>query len=303
MKAETAQLTIRKILGKLINEEGYTQMDIYQKLQLLEHPVSRASISNLWNDKPGVSLPLLKKAATGLIKLLERDLCLTYDAEQDTFLKINNCLPRPVIISELDTNELPDNDPQPKYRIHDGRLDVTDKVALYQKASYEIIEIGIGLRSFTSYFSSKRESAFYEPIIQKLEQGINFKCYLIDPEGGFLRRYMEDRAVIMPQELEVLEDIPRIIPQLKQLFLQINKVGYRGKMELYSYNHFPYYHVSVIDGDTERGALCISPYLFGLSRANAPVVEVDRKTNPILYRKYWRSVAALINSNRTVRLV
>lgn len=303
MNSEFTKAAIRKILGKLINEEGYTQIIIYQKLKLVDHGVSRASISNLWNDKPGLSLPLLKKALKGLEIILTRDFCIAYDSENATFNEIVDCLPRPVVNSPVSTTEQSGVLRQTKYHIYEGRLDVPDKVAFYQKANYEIIEIGIGLRSFTSYFSSKRESAFYEPIVQKLEQGINFKCYILDPEGGFLRRYMEDRSVILPQEFEVLEDMSSIVGQLKKLFVQINRQGYKGTMELYSYNHFPYYHASVIDGDTERGAVCISPYLFGVSRANAPVIEVDRKNYPALYRKYWRSIAAIIESNRTVKLI
>ena len=52
--------------------------------------------------------------------------------------KIENCSPRPIdinkklIISELEIT------PQP-YSIFDGRMDVTDKVELYQKAKYEIM--------------------------------------------------------------------------------------------------------------------------------------------------------------------
>lgn len=302
MNITSAKVTARKILMRLIQEEGYTQMEIYQKLQLLEFPVSRASLSNIWNEKPGMSLPLLVKAVRGLQLILERDCCLQYDLQQDTFHKIADCKPRPILPS-LNPVDTQDAEIQNSYQIHEGRLDVSQKVDFYKQATYEIIEIGLGLRSFTSYFSSKRESAFYEPIMQKLEQGVDFKCYVIDPNGGFARRYMEDRAVVLPRELQVLEDLQRNIGQLSKLFLQINKRKYKGTIELYRYDHFPYYHASVLDGGTERGRLCISPYLFGLSRANAPVIELDRKHNPVLYRKYWRSIKAITSSTRTVKMV
>lgn len=303
MNSISQKAVIRKILGKLIDEEGYTQMDVFQKLKLIEHHISRASISNLRNDKPGVSLPLLKKASRGLEILLQRDLCICYDHKHNKFQKISGCVPRPIFNRQVNEDTSAESTTSLKFQIHEGRLDVPDKVAFYQQAIYEIIEIGIGLRSFTSYFSSKRESAFYEPIMQKLKQGVNFKCYVLDPEGSFLRRYMEDRSVIFPQELDVLGDIPKIVQQLRKLFLQINRKGYEGTMELYTYNHFPYYHASVVDGDTEAGATCISSYLFGVTRANSPVIEVSRKNNPVLYRKYWRSIKAIIDSNRTIKIV
>ena len=138
---------------------------------------------------------------------------------------------------------------------------------------------------------------------EKLEEGVNFKCYVVDPHGGFLRRYIEDRAIVQPQELNVLEDISKTITGLRDLFIQVNRNGFKGQMELYSYNHFPYYHASISDGATERGVLYISPYLFGVSRANTPVIELTRKNNPVLYRKYWRSITTLIGSKQVTKLV
>ena len=173
MKPESFHVIITRTLNKLIAEEGYTQMGIFQKFQLLEIDISRASISNLWNNKSGVSLPLLKKASEGLQLILEREFCMNFNLNKNDFEKIPNCIIRPIIINKAPINDQQNRSIQ-RYQIHDGRLDVPDKVAFYKATTFEIIEIGIGLRSFSSYFLSKRESAFYEPILRKVGRRCKF---------------------------------------------------------------------------------------------------------------------------------
>lgn len=299
MSESVYQKIVSQALKRLICKEGYSQMDIFQKLQQLDIGVSRASISNLWNNNRKASLPLLRKAAEGLQKIMERELCLKYDTKIASFTSIEDCVARPIIFEK----EAVHNNTVPSYSILDGRLNVSDKVALYENANFEVIELGLQLRSFKSYFSAKRESAFIDPLSKKLEEGVNFKCYIADSDGSFFRRYMEDRAVTQATELDVLEEAKKTTMELRNLFLQLNRNGSKGRMELFKYNHFPYYHASISDGSTERGLLYISPYLYGVSRANAPVIKVSRKANKVLYRKYWRSIKALIESKRITRLV
>ena len=300
MATTSFKLIIQRILQKLINDEGYSQIELFKKFQQLDVDVSRASISNLWNNKSQISLPLLKKAANGLKIVLEREHCLSFNPQTQKFEKLDNCIIRPILQKATTDNT---DSPLQSYTIHDGRIDVTDKVSLYNYATYDIIEIGIRLRSFRSYFSSKRESAFTKPLSRKLEAGVNFKCYIMDYQGSWLKRYIEDRAKVQPQELAVLENIEKITTDLKDLFTEINRNGHKGKMELYKYNHFPYYHASIADGDTERGLMYLSPYLYGVSRANSPVLEINRKDNKSIYKRYWQSVKALIYSDQISKIV
>ena len=67
-------------------------------------------------------------------------------------------------------------------------------------------------------------------------------------------------------------------------------------MSLFQYDHFPSFHASVIDGATENGVIYMSPYLFGVRRANTPVIEVHQKMQQKIFKRYWSSVKAIINS-------
>ena len=300
MNKKTYQSIVDQSLKKLISEDGYSQIEIFQKFQQLEIQVSRASISNFWN-KRSVSQTLLRKAANGFKIIMERELCLTYNEDSNQFEKIENCSIQPIIIGKRETT-IEIEKQFPTYSIFDGRRDVTDKVEFYQKANFEILEIGIRLKNFRSYFEEKRESAFLDPLRSMLEKGTYFKCYGINPTGNFARRYIEDRAIAQPSEMDLIDDIPRIANELRDLFIQINREGYKGKMELYQYDHFPYYHAMVTDGGTENGNMNIAPYLYGISRANTPVVQVQHRSNRILFKKYWKSIKALTNSQQVSKI-
>lgn len=300
MSKDTYQLIIKKSLNKLIIEGDYTQLQIAQKFKQLEIPVSSSSISNLKKGNSGTGIQLLKKAAKGFLIIMERELCLHYNATTSEFEKKQNCTPSPIITAPplLEGKETVNSN----IKIFDGRIDVAEKVNLYNYAASEVIEIGIRLKSFRGYFSSKRESAFLDPITSKLEAGVNFKCYIADAEGNFLRRYIEDRSNENQMELDVLKNISDVTSELTRLFTSINRNGHKGKMELYRYDHFPYYHASIADGATERGLMYISPYLYGVSRANSPVTKLVRKQNKILYKKYWQSVKSFIHSKQVFQI-
>ncbi len=288
-------------LQKLISELGYSQIEIFKKFEKIEIKVSRATISNLYNGKK-VSAPFLRKAANGFQQIMERELCLKYIEDKNKFERIENCSPRPIIISK-DENIIETISERPTYSIFDGRRDVEDKVNLFNNANYEIIEMGIRLKNFRSYFEEKRESAFLDPLRKILEKGINFKCYSLNPNGNYAKRYIEDRAIAQPSERILLEEIPQMASELKKIFLKLNREGFKGKMELYQYDHFPYYHATIVDGGTENGVMNIAPYLYGISRANTPVIELDYRNNKILFKKYWKSIKKLINSPQVSQLI
>ena len=301
MNEKNYQSIIKLSLQKLVSECGYTQVEVFKKFQQLEIQVSRASISNFCNKRYG-SVALSREAASGFKLIMEREQCMHYDENTNRFEKIENCSPWPVLIDKKIVTSEKEIKHQP-YSIFDGRMDVTDKVEFYQKAKYEILEIGIRFKNFRSYFEEKRESAFLDPLRSLLENGINFKCYTLDSKGNYARRYIEDRVTSQPSEIELLDDIPRITSELRNLFIQINREGYKGKMELYQYDHFPNYHATVIDGDTGNGNLNIAPYLYGISRANTPVIHINQKSNKILFKKYWKSVKTFVNSKQVTKII
>ena len=289
--AEIHRLQIDQALDFLLVEQSFAQIEITKKLKILGFKVSRPSLSNLYKKKSTGS-KLLKTAAIGLTMLLKRDHCLEW--KESNFVKIKDCLPNPVLPDAETTSPTAQNLPNDAI-IHDGRLYVSEKIAFYQKAKMEIIEIGLRLNHFASYFEGTKDSAFKDPLDQLLERGVNVKCYILDPsEGGFATKYFEDRARLQPNEKTKLDHLSDSLASLRNRFIRINKCGYQGKIELYTYSHFPYFHAVAIDLNNERGALCISPYLYGVARSNTPVIEVSQQSNKTLYKKYARSISAII---------
>ncbi|MEM8909002.1 MAG: hypothetical protein AAGD05_14240, partial [Bacteroidota bacterium] len=80
----------------------------------------------------------------------------------------------------------------------------------------------------------------------------------------------------------------------------LNEQSTAGKIRLYHYNSFPYFHASVADGHLSEGRMFIAHYLYGISRANAPGLELLKSQNPRLFDKYWTSVRQLIRGAKEI---
>ena len=286
----------------LVDDCAYTQAQLLGMFEVLDIKTNKTSLSNLYSGKRAVKSKAMTNLAKGIKIILEREQCKVFDFEQKRFTIIPSCEPRPIKkvtkVTPVNTEKLPKG-----YIIHEGRIDVPEKVLLYQQATYEIIEIGLRLRRFTEYFNSMRDSAFLDPIRQQLTNGVNFKCYVLNPSGNFAQRYYNDRALVQPKEKETYQDSPKVIANLKQVCLKLNKEGYKGQMSLFQYDHFPYFHASIIDADTENGIMYLSSYLYGIARANTPVIEVHQKTQKKLFKRYYASVKSIINSRTITPLI
>jgi hypothetical protein len=70
--------------------------------------------------------------------------------------------------------------------------------------------------------------------------------------------------------------------------------GLAEQLEAYTYRHIPYNHFLIVDGKTRAGKMMVSHYMYGVKRADCPVVEFSKQTNHDLYRKYWKSYQDLI---------
>lgn len=298
---EVFEQSARQGIKILLNECAYSQVGIVDKFSLLNITTSKTSISNLSRDTD-VGDKAMRSLSKGIQAILEREQCKKFDKELGKYIAIDDCKKHSIgellnkLISVSPSNEL-------GYTIHEGRINVSDKVLFYEQAQQEIIEIGLRLRSFTSYFTTKREGAFHDPIRQKLEEGVDFKCYVLNPKSSLAKRYFDDRALKIPKERQSLEESPQVIANLAQTCKSLNREGYRGKISLFQYDHFPYFHASVIDGEMETAKMYMSPYLYGVARANTPVIELDKKTQKKLFKRYWDSVKAITTSKKMSQLV
>lgn len=294
-KEERLKTIVRKGLEHLQDKLDYGQSTVVNKLGMLEYKVSTSSFSNIKNDK-SVGLPTLSLAAKGIQVLMERELDMAFDAD-----KLDYYVRRTL---DWVADVIPESPESPTestgFKLHaDGRVSLQQKTAFFAGATKEVIEVGVRLNSFASYFFSQNEKAYKEPIIDLLRRGVNVKGYLLDPESQEARIYFEDRARVQATEKDSISEIKKVIERLRTQCTEFERMQLKGKFEIYLYRHIPYNLFFVIDGGEKEGAkMMVSPYLYGVRRANCPVMEFTKKDNPPLYRSYWESMQLFIADAR-----
>ncbi|GAI94625.1 unnamed protein product, partial [marine sediment metagenome] len=118
------------------------------------------------------------------------------------------------------------------FRLHEGgRRSIDQKVAFIQTAKREIVELGITLRTFSSYFEQRAAYEFKDHILELLRRGVAFKCVAMDPDCEVAAKYAEDH-----RETELLDRIRSSLKFLKALSDEFNQQGLPGKFEIYVYS-------------------------------------------------------------------
>lgn len=180
------------------------------------------------------------------------------------------------------------------FTLHEeGRLLIGQKVAFMQNAKKEIIELGVGLTTFTEYFTTRRHSEFKEHIVRLLEQGVNFKCVLLDPDQRIAKEYANDR-----NEPNLTKEIRSSIRQLKKLQDEFESLKLTGTFEIYAYKRLPHFHAVCVDPETDAGRMTVSHYLHGVQRAETPVFQFCRVVNKDMFEKYWFSIKELLAESK-----
>ncbi len=274
----------------------YTQKEVVKKMRILGYVISESTLSNLKNTKNSekrVNLKTLIKAANGLEELIRHELQYSYNRDKKSFEFRPELRNIEIKVNEV---ELPTNSIKSiPYTLHyEGRRSVNEKVALYKDAQKQIIELGVRLKSFSTHFIDESDNAFKLPLVNKLREGVNLHCYVLNPRGRFATGYFQDRAKAQPEEMKNLEELPEILGRLKEIKEQLNAKSDKGKMSLFYLNTFPYIHASVIDGEEPTGKMFVSPYLFGVRRANSPVLEISKSRDRFLFNRFWFSVKKMI---------
>lgn len=279
-------------LEHLSDQRGYNQNTVLGKLRMLHHGISPASLTNIKKDN-NVGLATLELAAKGIHLLMEKELDMVFEDSTENFKVQQTPGWKPDIVPEKleATNQ--------GFKIHDeGRVTVPDKTAFFKNARQELIEVGVRLNSFSSYFISQNESAYRQPIVELLQRGVHVKGYLLDPDCEEARIYFEDRSEELPSEKKSPEEIREVIEKLRELCAEFEAMQMKGTFEIYLYQHIPYSLYLIVDGESEDGKMMISPYLYGTRRANCPVFEFARKDQPTLFRRYWEAYQSFIKDAR-----
>jgi len=176
-----------------------------------------------------------------------------------------------------------------------GRLPLRQKVSFFRNAKHEVIEVGVSLRTLISYFDQMPSDEFKNPVLELLTNGCYFRFLLLDPESDVAKKYAEDR-----REPKLIDTIRRSIETLCKLRDDLNSKGFSGKVEIRTYSHFPSCYVMLVDPTTKRGRIQVSHYLHSVKRADSPVVEIHKSTNPALFETYTQFVTNLLTESKAL---
>lgn len=267
---------------------GYRQITVVHKLAALGCVLSTSSFSHIIRRDKRPGLELLAKTAKGMEALLLRELGLQYDAQAQTFIRLDESHWKPYPVPEVSR--------APRHIIfHEyGRVPVETKTGFIRGAQEEVIEVGIRLNTFTNNFISQNEEAYRGHILALLQRGVTVKGYLLDPDSQEARLYFDDRTRAQNSEKNGINSIKNIIEQLRGIAAELNTADLPGKFEIYQYKHVPFAFFYAVDGHLEHGKMMVAPYLYGIRRANCPVMEFHKKDHPILFKRYWESLRSFI---------
>jgi len=175
----------------------------------------------------------------------------------------------------------------------EGRLLINQKVAFMQNAKQEIIELGVGLTTFTEYFTSIRRSEFKDHVVKLLESGVDLKCMLLDPDSRIAEEYAQDL-----KEPNLIKEIRLSIRELKKQQKEFEGLKLTGAFGIYGYRKFPYFHAVCSDPEADVGRMTVSHYLHGVRRAETPVFQFCKAVNKNMFEKYWASIKELLVESR-----
>jgi hypothetical protein len=282
---------IKKGCDLLMTIMCYGQINIVNKLTVRRYKISTAWLSSFLNGTRPGKPDVLMKISEGIKDLVEQELGYTYQYDLQAYSTESapgweqNILPESE--QEIDTVE------SIKFH-HEGRVPVQYKTAFFANAQHEVIEIGVRLNTFSTYFTSQNDQVYKVHIIKLLERGVNVKGYILNPDSHEARIYFLDRAKVQSKENDAIDEMKRIKENLCSLVREFAQMGLKGKFEIYEYRHIPYGNFFVVDGAAGEGKMMVSNYMYGIRRAESIVWEFSKKANPPLYRKHWESVQKFI---------
>lgn len=274
--------------------KNYKQTQVVNKIRYFGYQINQATLSKILRGKP-ISEGALFQAAKGINEVLKIELGKIYD---QNLVLLKTEVEKTEVVPEVISDGLH----RSGFVFYpDGRQTMEQKVRFFTSATKEWIEFGLTLNTFSRYFYSIKESAFKAPVKDLLKKGVHVKCYLIDPESNYARLYFADRESVIQEEQLGIEKIKTAIHQLLKVSSEFEKLEYPGKFEIFKYRHMPTaYYMAVDPQSRDKAKILVSSYLFGERRANCPVVEISRKSNPMLFLRYLDSLNKMMAGARKV---
>ncbi len=291
-KEERLRHLIQRAFEELQKEQSYRQSIVVAKLATLGCTISTPTFSNLLTGK-AVALGTISKTAKAIQQLVGEELGKQWNPDLLAFetFRTENWTP-----STVGSQPKPANDPLLAGLIFhpSGRVSIRQKTDFIADARQEVIELGVRLRTFTDYFFSRSEQEYKTHIHTLLKRGVHIKVYLLDPAANEALMYFNDRGKAQKNESAALSEAPKTIAKLREVVAEFRRQQLAGSFDAYLFRHLPYCHFLSVDAALPGGKIMVSPYLYGIRRAECPVLEVDSRLQPALFRKYQDSLAATV---------
>lgn len=264
------------------------QKQIFEELNKIGIEVSQPTVNKAFNHLNELGQPSQKLLGKGLPKLVKAFTGMVFSEEKNDF-----------IVKEKSVSNVIELVNQPLNReievYEKGRITLKDKLDFIQIAQKEVVEIGVSLRTLTTYFTSRNRFEYKIYIEKLLEKGINFKFYVLNPNTPIAKMYFSDRG-----EENRIQIIKNVIADLKTIQKEFNDLNLKGSFELFQYNHFPYHHSILIDSSFNNARMFISHYIHGIRRADCPALKFSQQGNPILFETYQKSIKMTMNQSSLV---
>ncbi|MCC6458913.1 MAG: hypothetical protein IT260_00480 [Saprospiraceae bacterium] len=288
---------VQKGVALLQDTQSYTQRSVIHKLKMINHAVSASTLSNIVNGKKA-GLQMLKMAANGIQKIIFQEMSMEYSWDAQEYIVKKHPNWKPYIIPE-EVNSIASSDVGVEI-YPDGRVSIQKKTEFISTAQKEVIEVGVRLKTFAGYFDSRKDTEYKDYILSLLKKGVTVKVCMLDPESNLAHLYFDDRAIVQASEKEALSESRKVVTRLKLLLQEMKEYRYPGSFEVYLYRHVPYNHFLVVDPSLEGGKMMISHYIFGVRRAECPVLEFTRSKQKNLFGKYLVSLMAYLKDARSL---
>lgn len=170
-------------------------------------------------------------------------------------------------------------------RVHEeGRPQLAEKVKLIQSAKHEVLEVGVALRTFTSYFEMHPSQVYRVHIEALLKRGVNYTCYVLDPESPHVGN-------LGGQDLK--KKIETSLTSLNRLKADFDAQQWPGKFTIQMYSETTHFACLCVDGGEQEGQLFYTPYLFETRNADCPCYFIQKANHPVMFKKLYESIICL----------
>ena len=291
-KQELHRRICREGMALMASKESYSQKEVLLKITHLGFPFKDTTFNNVLKGRH-VGPKALKQAAHFVQRAVEKE--LGYFWKENGFIKLAN--------EGFQSEKIPTGRVDSSlhgFQMHVERLKLSQKVDFFVDAKHEVIEFGVTLRKFTTNLCSGSKKEFREPIEKLLKGGVDFKCYLLNPNCGIALPYFTDRATALLDEADFAQNIKGNIIRLRQVQKEFAMTGYPGSFQVFTYQHIPYNYFMIVDPGKPYSRVMASHYMYGISRTDTPVIEFSKANCPILYQTYLRSFRGLSKSAKKI---